>query len=341
MSLSISILIPHYRTGKITAYSIAQLLKYKGKHELDIIVIDNNAGDGSTKYLEPFQKEITIVEYPKDKLQSHGIAFDYILPEVNTEYFITLESDSFPTKDGWLDYYEELADRGVDAAGSRLQLSGGNYLHPCAGMFKKRVWEEAKVYCDNIQYNYYPNMSMRDNFPLQLMVHKSLMKDFEANPMDYVELSPEYKDNTSVVMEEKRLYYLPVVGPFHNGMGCRQESVKTYGQRTIESESPFVLLNDKCMKLIGRAGYEPGQWLSAWLVAMNKRVVYIPSETKWIPGKENQQQEYTINEAGIKHIWAVSAYHEYTPDSDRDIALYKQSIPEQLYNSLPYNLKIH
>lgn len=338
--MKFTILIPHYKTGMMSAYSIAQLLKYKGNHELDILVIDNNAGDGSAEYLMPFMKDITIVEYPKDRLQSHGIAFDYVLPEIKTEYFITMESDSFPIG-GYLDYYEDLAKGGVDAAGSRLQLSGGNYLHPCGAIYKTKVWREAKGYCDNTRYNYYPNMSMRDDFPLHLMVHKSLMKDFENNPMDYVELSSEYKTNTLKIMEEKRLHYLPATGPFHNGMGCRQESVKTYGQRTIETEAASVLLNDKCMKLIGRAGYEPGQWLSAWLIAMNKKVIYIPTNTKWLPGKENQQQEYSLNEAGIKHIWAVSAYHEYTPDNEKEIALLKQSIPQHLYNSLPIHQKIH
>jgi hypothetical protein len=337
--MHITILIPHFKVGMMTAYSIAQLLKYKGNHEIDILVIDNNAGDGSTGYLMPFMKDISIVEYPKDKLQSHGVAFDYVLPEIQTEYFITMESDSFPIG-LYLDYYEDLVKSGIDAAGSKLQLSGGNYLHPCGAIYKTKLWHEAKAYCDNIQYNYYPNMAMRDNFPLHLMIHKSLMKDFEANPMDYVELSSEYKMNTVQVMEEKRLYYLPVTGPFHNGMGCRQESVKTYGQRTIESESASILLNNKCMHIIGRAGYEPGQWLSAWMIAMNKKVVYIPTETKWMPGKENQQQEFTVNEASIQHLWGISAYHDYHA-GDPEITKVKQSLPDILYNTLPNHQKIH
>jgi len=85
--MKISILIPHYCTGKMTAYTVAQLLKYKGNHELDIIVIDNKP-DGSIKYLDPFLEHLTIVEFPDDRTQSHGAAFDYVVPNIKTPYFL-------------------------------------------------------------------------------------------------------------------------------------------------------------------------------------------------------------------------------------------------------------
>jgi len=53
--MKFTILLPHYKTGKMTAYTIAQFLKHKGKHDIEILVVDNNAGDGSIEYLSPFQ----------------------------------------------------------------------------------------------------------------------------------------------------------------------------------------------------------------------------------------------------------------------------------------------
>lgn len=335
--MTISILIPHWKTGMMTAYSISQLLKYKGKHEIEILVIDNNAGDGSVEYLKPFSKQIKYQAYPKDQLQSHGIAFDYILPYVKTDWFITIESDSFPTQDNWLDYYEDLINKGYDGAGSLLQLSGGEYMHPCGALYNKKIWQEAKRYCNDVQFAYFPNMSVHTGFDCHLMIHKDIVEDVLNSPYDYIELAHNYKGNSRIEIINKMMYYSPVVAPFHNGMGMTNESLKTYGFRNIESEVPAILLKDK-PKLINRIGYEPGQWFTYWQLAMNKNLFFIPTETKWIDGKPGTQQEYTLMGNGFKHIWGVSAYKDVDPEDK--IAKIKQAIPEQLYNSLPENQKI-
>lgn len=339
--MKLTILVPHWKTGKMTAYAISQLLRFKGKHNIQIVVVDNNYGDGSLEYLTPFKNEICTVVYPKNRLQSHGVAFDYALQNgfVENDFFITIESDSFPTQDNWLDYYESLINDGYVAAGSLLRLSGGQYLHPCGAMYHKNIWAEAKRYVESMDYNYYPNFMMRENFPTHAMIHKSLVHEVETNPFDWVELSPDYKDNTRQAMREKLEYYSPVgCGVFHNGMGGRQESLSTYGLRTVESDSPFIILPDKSHKIIGRMGYEPGQFMSYYLERTGKKIKYIPTETKWLNGKEGIQQEYTFMENGFKHLWGVSAYKDFDPSDE--VAKIKQSLPERLYDSLPSNKKI-
>jgi hypothetical protein len=335
--MKISILIPHWKTGQMTAYTIAQLLKYKGKHEIEILVVDNNAGDGSTIYLKPFVKDIKYQAYPKGKLQSHGIAFDFILPYVNTEWFITIESDSFPTQEGWLDYYEDLINKGYDSAGSLLRLSGGEYMHPCGTLYNKKVWQEAKRYCNAVEYAYFSNFNTKEGFDCHTMIHKSIVEDVMKSPYDYVELAENYKGLGRMGMVEKLMYYSPTVAPFHNGMGRTNESVKTYGQRNIESEVPNILLTEK-PKIINRIGYEPGQWLTYFQLATGKKLFFIPTETKWVNGREGEQQEYTLMENGFKHIWGVSAYKDVDPNNE--IAKIKQALPQQLYNSLPAHQKI-
>lgn len=337
--MKFSIILCHYKTGKMTAYTVAQILKYKGDHEIEILICNNNAGDGSEKYLEPFKGQITIVDYPKGKLQSHGIGYDVLFEMASKEFVIALESDSFPTKEGWLDYYEKLVNDGCDAAGSFLSLSGGKYLHPAGALYKRSIWLEANRYCYGIEYDYFPNMAMKDNFACHLMVHKSVVVQFLNNPDDYIELADSYKPYTRPLAIQKSDYYAPVIGPMHNGMGRIQEALRTYGQRTPETEVPNVMLDNR-VKMIYRIGYEPGQWFCYWMMANNKLVYDMPTEVKWLPGKEYQQQEFTLNEAGVKHIWGISAYHDYTPENEKEVAKVKQSIPNQLYETLPDHLKI-
>lgn len=327
-----TILAPHYSTGQMTAYAVSQLLKYKGKHDLDIVVIDNNPGDASIAHLYPLLEHITIIDYPKERLQSQGIAFDYVLPLIKTEYFITIESDSFPEKEGWLDYYEDLADAGYDAAGSLLKLSGGTYLHPCGAMYKTEVWREAMVFAQKIPYHYFPNMAMKESFACHLMVHVSIFKDFISAPHDYVELSKDYIPFSENKAIEKLNYYSFVCGVFHNGMGNSQESVKTYGQRTIESEAPTMYFDNK-QKLIKRIGAEPGQFFSWWMAAFQKQMFAIPTETKWINDKEGQQQEYTLMENGFKHLWSGTAYLSMKGTASNDVYEFKKNQIESILKS--------
>lgn len=334
-----TILLPHFKTGKMSAYTIAQLLKYKGKHDIEIFVIDNNAGDESIQYLDPFLDHIKIFSYPKDKMQSHGIAFDWVMPYVKTDYFITIESDSFPTSEEWLDEYEFFIENEVDSAGSIISLSGGTYLHPAGALYKRSVWQEAKQYCNSIEYSYFPNISNKEGFDFHLMVHNRVLNEFLINPEDYIELGNSYKGKTYQEILERAIDYSPTVNPFHNGMGMKQESIKTYGNRDIQSDYSFIMLDNR-MPLIHRVGYEPGQWLSYYCFVNNKKVINIPTEIKWLPNRENQQQERTIMSNGFTHLWGVSAYHDSDAKGVDDIKEIKQRLPDILYNSLPENQKI-
>lgn len=337
--MKFDILIPHFKQGKITAYTIAQLLKYKGKHEIEIYVVNNNSGDGSEKYLEPFKHDIVYLEYPKDIIQSHGVSFDWVLPKTSNDWFLTIESDAFPTSTDWLDSMERLINEGYEGAVSVMKLSGGVYGHPCGGLFNKKIWQEAKRYCNEVQYAYFPNMSVSGGFDCHLMLHKSIVEDVLKSPYDYIELSYGYKNLTREQIVARMMYYSPVVAPFHNGMGKTNESLKTYGDRDIESEVPNVLLSDK-PKIVNRIGYEPGQWLHYWQLAMGKKIYSVPTETKWLPNRDNQQQEYTLMDNGFKHIWAGSSYLDMKDTDFNDVYEFKSNLIEELYNSLPDNQKI-
>lgn len=340
--MNISIIIPHYKNGKTTAYAIHKLLKHKFYHKCEIIVIDNSPNDEGSKYLKPFQDQILYRKYELDNIQSHGVAYQYALSLglVSNEYFITLESDSFPTGDQWLNYYETIAESGHDAAGSILALSGGLFFHPCGMMYKTSVWHEANEYVKTIQYKYFPNMSMVQGFAAHLMVHNDTLSKFLDSPEDYIELAEGYKPYSKEKALERLRWYSPIgEGVFHNGMGSNQESILTYGKRTFAVDVPNVILNNR-QKLVGRIGMEPGQWLSNYMFAMNKSVVDIPTEIKWLQGREGQQQEYTLNKAGLKHIWAGSSFLDMKDGPMHDVYEFKKNQIDELYNSLPENLKV-
>lgn len=335
--MKFSILIPHFKS-KITAYSVAKFLEF-GEDRVDVVVIDNSFPDNSIKCLAPFKERINIIHNYSEKISSHGIAYDMVVPQLRTDWFITAESDSFPIKP-YVKYYSNLIDEGYDAAGSKLRLSGGEFIHVCGAMYNKELWHDAKRYCDKMPYTYFPNMSKFHGFASHLMVHDDILNDFLSEPEDYIELSESYKPYSANAAIGKAEWYKPVVGPFHNGCGNNHEYLQTYGLRTIESEAKNVLLDNK-RKLLNRVGAEPGQWLSWYMAACGMKVFEIPTETKWMIGRENQQQAYTLNEAGIKHIWAGSSFLDMKGTEMNDVYEFKNTQIEQLYNSLPEHQKIN
>lgn len=336
--MQITVLIPHWKTPMTTAYSVAQFLKWKGDNDVKIIVIDNSHPDESILSLMPFWDQIKVIPYKSDQVSSHGVALDYAMQFVETEWVITAESDSFPTGP-YVKYYQDLINDGYDCAGSLLRLSGGTYIHPCGTLYRKSNWIKAMEYCNMIPYEYFPNMAQKEGFSCHLMVHNSIFNQFLTEPEDYIELSDAYRPYTVDKALNQLYYYKPINAPFHQGMGSRQESIHTFGQRTIESESPTVLFDSK-QKLVYRIGAEPGQWFSWWHHQFGKKTFQIPTEIKWMTGKENQQQEYTLNEAGIKHIWAGSSYLSMKDTSQHDVYEFKNKQIEELYETLPPNQKI-
>ncbi len=323
--MNVTILLPHYKTGKMTAYAVHKLLQHKGRHRVKIIVIDNGGGEG-LEYLDRFGKEVKVLHYPTGKLQSHGIAFDFAMSEVKTEYFITVESDSFPTQDNWLDYYEDLTSKGFHCAGSLLKLSGGTYIHPAGALYCRSFYNEAAEY--KYPYHYFPNMIFKDNFHYHVMWPMG-----EPLHLDAFTLHHSYQNKSVEEIMQKAVDYLPTTGVFHNGMGFQDDHIQTYGRRDMNSDSGPLLHGDHD-KMYLRVGYEPGQWFCYYMASRGKNIYPIPTEIKWLPGRENQQQEYTIMENGFKHLWGVSAYNGCTQEDIQDIVKFKERQVEELWETI-------
>lgn len=337
----ISIIIPHYAVGKITAYSISQILKYKGKHDVKIVVVDNNAKDGSSKYLSPFMKDIIYAAYPSDKLQSHGIGISWAIEQglIPSNWFITMENDSFPVVNNFIDNYEDLVNKGYDSAGSILQLSGGRYMHGCGSLYNKDWYYKCKEVVEKIPYTYFPNMAKKNGFDSHLMIHNTIVEDVVGNHEDWIDISEGYRGLSVDGILNKAAYYSATNNPFHCGMGGMQEDVKTYGLRCPEVDSEMILVENRA-KIIYRVGYEPSQYMHYFMVKNKAKIFEIPVDIKWMKGRENQQQEFTLSGFGIKHLWAISSYTERGSKDVEDIYELKRSLPDKLYDTLPLNQKI-
>ncbi len=349
-----TILIPHWRTGKMTAYCLSKLIQHSKGWDVRIIVVDNSFPGPSIGYLQPFldKANIDVMPYPEGQRQSHGIAFAYALEEADTEYFITVESDSFPTKDGWLAYYDKLIDEGYDAGGSFMKLSGGEYMHPAGAFYRKSVYEKAAKYLRGVQYHTLPAVAHKDGFNFHLMIRQDVYEKFCANPASFGIELPElhYKNADAQFLLEAGLAYRPALNPFHTIYGQNDEVYATYGQRSTKTE-PQQIIQQNDRELIFRIGFEPGQWFCYWLIACGYKLAHIPTEIVWMKNRIDQQQEYTLAEHGFRHIWGVTAYAskeelkaqigQEAYSKLEDIIEHKSDTLKQLYKSLPENERIN
>lgn len=338
--MTISVLIPHFRS-KIISYSIWKILQHKGNHDVEIVVVDNSFPDKSIEYVKIFGDAVRIIKPDTTRESSHGTAFNMAIPTIANDFFLCLESDAFPVKDGFLDYYERLINEGYDMAAPLLKLSGGTFFHPTGSLYSKKIWQEAQAYIDNISYTYFSNMMMiHGEFDYHLMIRNDWLEKVLDSPDDFFDLANGYKGKTKEEIKQKGEYYSSIgKGVMHNGIGSNQENIHTYGKRNVYDEAQYAILDNRQV-LIRRVGEEPGQYFSAWAVANGKKIYSIPEQTKWLPGKENQQQQYTILESGIVHAWAGSAYLSMKDTAAHDVYEYKQKQIDDLYDSLPNEYKL-
>lgn len=337
--MKISVILPHYKTLKITTVAIHKLIEFRGNHNLEIFVVDNNASDGTGDALRKIFPSVNFIDYPKDKLQSHGVAISYAVPEISNEIFVTAESDSFPTSTDFFDSIEKMVNDGYDSGGSLLSLSGGQYLHPAGAFYKKSLILEAEAYCNEIEYAYIPHISVKEGFPCHVMVHNSIVETFYETPTKFIKLEEK---NKNINPEELKIIannYKSVVCPFHNGMGDSDESYNTYGLRSVQTE-PVRILNKNEKLIINRLGFEPGQWLCYFQLAMGRKLKYVETHTAWMPGRVNEQQDFTLMQTGFTHLWGCSSFHESDSVEFKDVVIRKKNKIEALYNSLPENEKI-
>jgi GT2 family glycosyltransferase len=102
----VTICIVNYKTLDLTRLCLRSLRKYT-TYPFKVIVVDNFSQDGSTEYL----KSLDWIQFVERKEAAndpnggyaHGAALDLGLSLCDTEYFMSLHSDTFVHKNGWLE----------------------------------------------------------------------------------------------------------------------------------------------------------------------------------------------------------------------------------------------
>jgi glycosyltransferase involved in cell wall biosynthesis len=105
-----TICIVNYKTPDFTRLCLRSIRKFT-KYPYEVIVVDNDSQDESLKYLKSL-RWIRLIERRAGANEpgggyAHGAGLDLGLENCNTEYFVSMHSDTFVRKDNWL---KELID---------------------------------------------------------------------------------------------------------------------------------------------------------------------------------------------------------------------------------------
>ena len=107
MAPVVSILVPNYRTKKLTMLCLRLLKKYTDLQQAKVIVIDNDSNDDSLSYLKTLSW-ITLIERPsvpgETCVAAHARALDLALGTVDTPYVLSIHTDTFVKNHSWLGY---------------------------------------------------------------------------------------------------------------------------------------------------------------------------------------------------------------------------------------------
>jgi glycosyltransferase involved in cell wall biosynthesis len=99
-----TICIINYKTLDFTKLCLRSIRKFT-HFPYEVIVVDNNSGDESLEYLRSLDW-IRLIERDTSNDVSgghaHSAGLDLGLENCNTEFFISMHSDTFVIKDGWL-----------------------------------------------------------------------------------------------------------------------------------------------------------------------------------------------------------------------------------------------
>lgn len=106
-SPTVSILVPNYRTRKLTTLCLELIRKYTDQSLARVIVVDNDSKDDSLEYLRSL-KWITLVERTATSSEpahvSHARALDLAFKEVDTEFVLSIHTDTLVLRSDWLDF---------------------------------------------------------------------------------------------------------------------------------------------------------------------------------------------------------------------------------------------
>ena len=119
----ITVCIPHWQILTYMQPCLRSIRKHSAAYDLEVIVVDNGSRDESLDYLRSLDW-IRLIERPEEVHTNWPgnvfTAWDRGLREAHGEFFVTMHSDVFVKRDGWLDPFlrEIHRDASIAAAGA-------------------------------------------------------------------------------------------------------------------------------------------------------------------------------------------------------------------------------
>ncbi|QDT66898.1 glycosyltransferase family 2 protein [Calycomorphotria hydatis] len=130
----VSICLPHWQAIRFIQPCLRSIRKHSAGHDVEIIVVDNGSKDGSLDYLRSLDW-IRLIERPDESPDNWPMnvftAWDEGLKVATGDYYITMHSDVFLRRDGWLKPFLREIERGEKIAASgawKLELVHPFYL---------------------------------------------------------------------------------------------------------------------------------------------------------------------------------------------------------------------
>src|SRR5262245_21881537 len=129
----ISVCIPHWQVRDMMSICLRSIRKYSRKYDLEVIVVDNGSRDDSLDYLRSLPW-IRLVERPEERESNWPAnvftAWDLGVRTARGEFFVTMHSDVFVRREGWLDpFLREMAGSPRVAGSGAWKLALENPLY--------------------------------------------------------------------------------------------------------------------------------------------------------------------------------------------------------------------
>lgn len=150
----ISICIPHWQVGDFMAVCLRSIRQYSQRYDIEMIVVDNGSKDASLDWLRSLSW-IRLFERPQEGPDNWPAnvftGWDLGIRQATGEFFLTMHSDVFVLREGWLDpLLREV--RGDDAVAG-------------AGVWKLR--RQNPIYALQKRLFYYPVKKVKHLFGLR------------------------------------------------------------------------------------------------------------------------------------------------------------------------------
>jgi len=146
----VSICIPHWQVRDMMAVCLRSIRRHSRAYDYEVLVIDNGSQDASLDWLRAL-RWIRLIERPEESQANWPAnvftAWDLGLRQARGRYFVTMHSDVFVRRDGWLDPLLELMNRSARiAAAGAWKLSLENPLYA----WQKRMLGGALAICKRL-----------------------------------------------------------------------------------------------------------------------------------------------------------------------------------------------